>query len=204
MLIRRCFFGGKATMRPIRKAVAYFWRAVLLFLSSVAILALVVLVVITAHVHHDTTVKVIRRANITTTITMAPRSAPSVILMIALLAIAVVFFLTAIFFESISKISIAGIGEIDIKTAATLAGEAAEATGGKRDQAIQIFNQVAPQVAVTQQVLKQPALAAAEASVFKLMGVSSTNKKPLAALMESLVEKAARETKPEAPADKNE
>ena len=57
-----------------------------------------------------------------------------------------------VFFGRISKISIAEVGEIDIQTASELAGQAAAATGGDKDQAKQIFSQVAPQVVVSREV----------------------------------------------------
>lgn len=137
----------------MRTVTAYFWRAVLLVLSIAAIAGAAALVVITLNIRERTTVVTTTGAGGTVTkLTSAPRSAPSATVILALLAVAVVLFLTVVFFGRISKISIAGVGEIDIQTASELAGQAAAATGGDKDQAKQIFSQVAPQVVVTREV----------------------------------------------------
>ena len=137
----------------MRTVTAYFWRAVLLVLSIAAIAAAAALVVTTLNIRERTTVVTTTGAGGTVTkLTSAPRSAPSATVILALLAVAVVLFLTVVFFGRISKISIAGVGEIDIQTASELAGQAAAATGGDKDQAKQIFSQVAPQVVVTREV----------------------------------------------------
>jgi hypothetical protein len=137
----------------MRTVTAYFWRAVLLVLSIAAIAGAAALVVTTLNIRERTTVVTTTGAGGTVTkLTSAPRSAPSATVILALLAVAVVLFLTVVFFGRISKISIAGVGEIDIQTASELAGQAAAATGGDKDQAKQIFSQVAPQVVVTREV----------------------------------------------------
>jgi hypothetical protein len=182
----------------MRTVTAYFWRAVLLVVSVAAISAAAALVVTTLNIRERTTVVTVTRSGgIITKLTSAPRSAPSATVIIALLAVAVVLFLTVVFFGRISKISIAGVGEIDIQTASELAGQAAAATGGDRDQAKQIFSQVAPQVVVTREVTQSRPrrLAGLRDQLLSSAGDAASADDPVAAVVNSFMAQSVARAK---------
>jgi hypothetical protein len=182
----------------MRTVTAYFWRTVLLVLSIAAITAAAALVVTTLNIRQRTTVVTTTRSGgIVTKLTSAPRAAPSATVIIALLAVAVVLFLTVVFFGRISRISIAGVGEIDIQTASELAGQAAAATGGDKDQAKQIFSQVAPQVVVTREVTqsRQPRLAGLRAQLLSSAGDAASADDPVGTFVSSFMAQSVARAK---------
>lgn len=102
------------------------WQLILALAGLVAVVAAAVLEVVILEYHSTSTVT--KSDTVTTTIT-GP-SAPPAALVTMCLGAGVVLLLVAAFFSRISKVAITGVGEIDLNTAATLAGKVAKKTGG--------------------------------------------------------------------------
>lgn len=130
------------------------WQIILAIAGAVAILAAAVLEVVTL-VHHSTST--VTKSGTVTTTTTGP-SAPPATLVTTCLGAGVVLLLVAAFFSRISKIAITGVGEIDLNSAAALAGKVAEKAGGNSAKAAQLYKAAASQAAglVSQRVPAAP------------------------------------------------
>ena len=94
--------------------------------------------------HHSTTT-VTKHGPVTTTV--SGPSAPAPALVTTCLAAGLVLILTAIFFTRISKIAITGVGEIDLSSAARLAGKVAAKAGGDPAKAAALYKTAATHAA---------------------------------------------------------
>jgi hypothetical protein len=119
------------------------WQISLAVAGVVTILAAAALEVVMLAHHSTSTVR--KSGSLTTTIT-GP-SAPPAALVTTCLGAGVVLLLVAAFFSRISKIAITGIGEIDLNSAATLAGKVAQKAGGDPAKAARLYKIAASQAA---------------------------------------------------------
>ena len=119
------------------------WQGILAVVGVVAIVGAAVLEVVILAYHSTSTVT--KNGTVTTTVT-GP-SAPPAALVTTCLAAGIVLLLVAAFFSRISKVAITGIGEIDLNSAAALAGKVAEKAGGDPAKATQLYKTAAAQAA---------------------------------------------------------
>jgi hypothetical protein len=119
------------------------WRILLAALGVLGVVAAVVLELVILRYHSTTTTTKI--ANVTTTV-KGP-SAPAAALVTTCLAAGLVLLLVTAFFGRISKIAITGVGEIDLNTAASLAGKVAAKAGKDSAAAEQLYKTAASKAA---------------------------------------------------------
>lgn len=119
------------------------WQRTLAITGILGVIAAFVLE-ITALRHHATTT-VQKSATLTTT-TTGP-SAPPASLVTTVLAAGIVLILVAAFFSRINKIAITGVGEIDLNTAAAIAGKAAARARGDAKETERIYKAATSQAA---------------------------------------------------------
>src|SRR5215472_11953611 len=119
------------------------WQVILAIAGGVAILAAATLEVVIP-VYHSMSI-VTMSGTLTTIVTGS--SAPPAALVTTCLGAGVVLLLVVAFFSRISKVVITGVGEIDLNSAATLAGKVAAKTGGDPAKATQLYKTPATQAA---------------------------------------------------------
>jgi len=119
------------------------WQIVIAFLGVLGIVAAVALELVILRYHSTSTVT--RTATVITS-TRGP-SAPAAALVTTCLATGVTLLLVAAFFSRISKVAIAGIGQIDLSTAASLAGKVAAKAKGDPVRAEQLYKSAASKAA---------------------------------------------------------
>lgn len=156
--------GGSMAVATVDKAPSTVpWQIILAIVGGVAILAAATLEVVIL-VYHSTSI-VTKSGTVTTTVT-GP-SAPPAALVTTCLGAGVVLLLVAAFFSRISKVAITGVGEIDLNSAATLAGKVAAKTGGDPAKATQLYKTAASQAAA---LVSQRAPATARIASFAHVG----------------------------------
>jgi hypothetical protein len=120
-----------------------FWQITLGSAGLLAVAAAATLEVVILMYH--STSKVIKNGS--TTSTIAGPAAPTATLVTTCLGVGVLLILAAAFFSRISKLAIAGVGEVDLDAAAAIAGKAAAKAGGDPGKTATIYKAAASRAA---------------------------------------------------------